>query len=1456
MSDIRTPSPPLSARSMASLPRSEIADEEHLLRHANMKLCTSIYPYTADMNDELSFDEGQVIRVVRQVEGGWWEGLLGERIGWFPANHVVDHLVTAEDRDEQMHGLEVTREQVDKLRLQTIMHNNEQEERRKIQAGLETREVERSRIFDTFVAAEKLYADGLRKFIDEFVQPLREASWFPPEHHRAMFGNIHDVLEYEISFSSTVGTSEAGVARAFLHMADRFRDVYTEYCVDLSQAVSMTTQYVTHTQLLEFLQTTSADTSPPVLHLVSSLHKPAHWKNRLQVLMRQLLEATSRDHKEYELLEDACEKLGAILQHIGDVKRIAETREMIRIIEKQIHDWEGPSLASYGDLLLYSNLKLLEGARKRERRFYLFEKLLIIVKPEDHGNMTTSLKLIEKVLIEKSVLINLGDSSEGDASNLSFHLAHQSEDGRVRTLLCTALNPEQKTQWVKAITDLIHKNAHPKGSRDMETSTVVSDLKLENKPIRNLRWLSSWSDKIRRKRPSMPNLREYGRPESHRLKRPKGDYKSISMAHLGAHDREDLVSERGGGLRTKPPLASDLAHETEKSERKSSLPHADQEDGPSHKALKRSASIHRTSDSTRPVMEIQGPSIEGVWGSIGKRRRLASDESEKPSIHTRLHRRNATSSSTASTLRNSAHNSVGDDKASMIVRERLNSHSSEQVTAASSQSSSPASFLWMQSANTSSSFPSQPAIPTRSTSGTFVSSPPDTPIPDGAQEPPEVLAPIAKPMRTSVVQTLEEKAAASPLPKSRTHKRHRRHESQPMVRLDHERPLDDVALKRERSIRRSLPRDFPAAAERDRAYEELMKSMGRHLPEAENNQNRNSKKSSGTFSTSQRQPSPISQSESSVQVPSVVTLPMPTDLGTVSSAGETIEHTDDFPLRRDSSSVREYPVLCTSQVPTLHVRSRSSHTYAESIAPKSRPSLAPYSQGGSRQFPYSLSTSPSTSTLNSMGKSGFQRKSSIANLVTKVRGSIRSLFKTEPAEPVVLPSVVHNTSQSGPYLNSKTRKSSFADLRQLFSKGKGKDTILQANQSTLSVDRHGLRYPAATLPRRALTPVVESSPPKSSANSAARDPRPSKDTENRSPRTSRSLPSLAREWPVQSSTASRIPTPPAGSTVQESVEQQRSIVGGEAPQDGPRGYLDSGVYGLTGRTSGGVENEYVVTEHGTWSYKSGPVRTQRDFLVSERKGDPSTSAEVSPKDMGGGEASTVLADFPKPVAPVPVDHHAPTPMDKNPAEHPTRRESLLVAQAPELATKPSIGEVSFRSGTSWSTATRKLSRRSFPPPYLDSDSSSYASFCKTPPRPIRHNRVLRRVKSNLGTLDPEYSRNLSALVNPGACSQQQQQPEANRVSNEPRGAQVPTKPLPTTTLRAQTDARSTDDEQVDYGPIIGRLDVVPMRVYADLVRKFDAMQAEIQELKDHVKAVEQQMQAAGRSPESIMPGIS
>jgi len=59
--------------------------------HVLLSYCTeqyvAIYAYTSDEVGDLTFNEGDIISVVR-ADGDWWTGSIGQRSGIFPGNFV------------------------------------------------------------------------------------------------------------------------------------------------------------------------------------------------------------------------------------------------------------------------------------------------------------------------------------------------------------------------------------------------------------------------------------------------------------------------------------------------------------------------------------------------------------------------------------------------------------------------------------------------------------------------------------------------------------------------------------------------------------------------------------------------------------------------------------------------------------------------------------------------------------------------------------------------------------------------------------------------------------------------------------------------------------------------------------------------------------------------------------------------------------------------------------------------------------------------------------------------------------------------------------------------------------------------------------------------------------------------------------------------------------------------
>ncbi|RKO84930.1 hypothetical protein BDK51DRAFT_32670 [Blyttiomyces helicus] len=182
---------------------------------------------------------------------------------------------------------------------------------------------------------------------------------------------------------------------------------------------------------------------------------------------------------------------------------------------------QGPGLEHYGELILEGHLKLHDGGRKRERSFYLLEKLLVIVRTVDRS---ARVRVVERIVVSKSVVVSVGDCTEGEGSSLSFQITFLTEDHRHRTLIATAFNPDQKHIWTSTLAAQLERNARatfpslPRELQDEIRSIASTDEKgghedgahgtgangrgRASSGRRMGKWLSAWGAKIRKKMPN------------------------------------------------------------------------------------------------------------------------------------------------------------------------------------------------------------------------------------------------------------------------------------------------------------------------------------------------------------------------------------------------------------------------------------------------------------------------------------------------------------------------------------------------------------------------------------------------------------------------------------------------------------------------------------------------------------------------------------------------------------------------------------------------------------------------------------------------------------------------------------------------------------------------------------------------------------------------------------------
>ncbi|KAM6312044.1 ABI gene family member 3 [Podargus strigoides] len=82
------PPPPLSDFEDLAPPPPPTAEDPPWAPESYLEKVVTIYPYTRQKDNELSFQPGALLFVTRRYSDGWCEGVMGEDVGFFPGNYV------------------------------------------------------------------------------------------------------------------------------------------------------------------------------------------------------------------------------------------------------------------------------------------------------------------------------------------------------------------------------------------------------------------------------------------------------------------------------------------------------------------------------------------------------------------------------------------------------------------------------------------------------------------------------------------------------------------------------------------------------------------------------------------------------------------------------------------------------------------------------------------------------------------------------------------------------------------------------------------------------------------------------------------------------------------------------------------------------------------------------------------------------------------------------------------------------------------------------------------------------------------------------------------------------------------------------------------------------------------------------------------------------------------------
>ncbi|XP_035872841.1 rho guanine nucleotide exchange factor 6 isoform X2 [Phyllostomus discolor] len=305
--------------------------------------------------DELSVCKGDIIYVTRVEEGGWWEGTLNGRTGWFPSNYVRE--IKSSERPlspKAVKGFETT--PLTKNYYSVVLQN----------------------ILDT----EKDYAKELQSLLVTYLRPLQSNNNLSTVEFTSLLGNFEEICTFQqtlcqaLEECSKFPENQHKVGGCLLNLMPHFKSMYLAYCANHPSAVNVLTQH--SDDLKQFMENQGAS-SPGILILTTSLSKPFMRLEKYVTLLQELerhMEDTHPDH------QDILKAIIAFKTLMGQCQDLRKRKQLeLQILSEPIQAWEGEDIKTLGNVIFMSQVMVQYGTceEKEERYLMLFSSVLIML---------------------------------------------------------------------------------------------------------------------------------------------------------------------------------------------------------------------------------------------------------------------------------------------------------------------------------------------------------------------------------------------------------------------------------------------------------------------------------------------------------------------------------------------------------------------------------------------------------------------------------------------------------------------------------------------------------------------------------------------------------------------------------------------------------------------------------------------------------------------------------------------------------------------------------------------------------------------------------------------------------------------------------------------------------------------------------------------------------------------
>ncbi|XP_055836742.1 uncharacterized protein LOC129905315 [Episyrphus balteatus] len=386
------------------------------------------YSFKGGNNDELCFQKGDLITVTQREEGGWWEGTLNDKTGWFPSNYVIEYKAPLPPSE-------------------TIRPPEEIQEYRSV-------------VLKDLLDSEKAHVAEIQGLLENFLEPLQNTQILTNDEYAQLMCNFVEVVKTHDELLSSLEECNDRVGKLFLTKAPIMKSVHQAYCAAHPRAIVILDK---HKDDLEKYMERQGAASPGLLVLTTGLSKPFRRLDKYSAMLQELERHMESSHPDRGDTQRSVAVYKDIAATCSATRRQKELE--LQVLTGPVRGWQGQELSTLGDILHMGSVAV--GADHRDRYFVLFPQTLLILSVSQR----MSAFIYEGKLPLTNIAVNRLEDTE------TFKNAFEISGPLIERIVAVCQGPNEANRWV----DLLN-GANPTLPINIKRNTSNSSMNAPPQP--------------------------------------------------------------------------------------------------------------------------------------------------------------------------------------------------------------------------------------------------------------------------------------------------------------------------------------------------------------------------------------------------------------------------------------------------------------------------------------------------------------------------------------------------------------------------------------------------------------------------------------------------------------------------------------------------------------------------------------------------------------------------------------------------------------------------------------------------------------------------------------------------------------------------------------------------------------------------------------------------------------